>query len=133
MLKIGPRQTKLLCESAYTERHYSGQIEGSPNSDNRPNPGRLKSTTAVKDRFLRLTAMRRRFKSSFKINANHRRVTGVSIHPRTVRNRFKSAGIKPRRPCLRNKLTPQQAEKESVGQHHLVRRIAFQRRFLQRA
>ena len=69
-------------------------------------PGKPRSTTAVQDRFLRLTALRQRFKSSVKLTANLRRATWVAIHPRTVRNRLKSAGIKSHRPCLRNKLTP---------------------------
>ena len=72
---------------------------------NRHKPGRPRSTTALPYRFLRLTALRQRFKPSFKLTAKLRRTTGVAIHPRTVQNRLKSAGIKPCRPCLRNKLT----------------------------
>ena len=82
---------------------------------NRPKSGRPRSTSAVQDRFLRLTALRQRFKSSVNLTANHRRATGVAIHPRTARNRLKSAGIKPRRLCLRNKLTP----------HHKRERLAW--------
>ena len=78
---------------------------------NRRKPGRPRSTTAVQNRFLRLPALRRRFKSSVKL----RLATGAVIHLRTVRNRLNSASIKPRRPCLRNKLTP----------HHKRERLAW--------
>ena len=41
---------------------------------NRPKPCRQRPTTAVQDRFLRLTALRQRFKSSVKLTANLRRL-----------------------------------------------------------
>ena len=47
-----------------------------------------------------------RFQSSVKICSHLRQATGLRIHPRTVRNRLKAAGIKPRRSCVRNVLTP---------------------------
>ena len=108
--------------SCYANRRtqsYSVQINSkflqTGSVKNRPKSGRPRSTSAVQDRFLRLTALRQRFKSSVNLTANHRRATGVAIHPRTARNRLKSAGIKPRRPCLRNKLTP----------HHKRERLAW--------
>ena len=92
----------------------TGSMRNRPKPGRPPKPGRLKLDTAVQDRFLRLTALRQRFKSSVKLTANLRRATGVAIHPRTVGNRLKSACNKPRRPCLRNKLTPRQ-KRESLA------------------
>ena len=46
---------------------------------NRSKPGRPRSTTTVQDRFQRLTALRRWFKSSVKLNANLGRATGFAV------------------------------------------------------
>ncbi|GFW84782.1 uncharacterized protein TNCV_680701 [Trichonephila clavipes] len=64
----------------------------------RPVPGRPRATTPAEDRFLALSARRRRTTIVPQLVADHFQASGRRISATTVRNRLHNAGLYARRP-----------------------------------
>ncbi|GFW86417.1 HTH_Tnp_Tc3_2 domain-containing protein [Trichonephila clavipes] len=66
----------------------------------RPVPGRSRATTPAEDRFLALSARRRRTTTVPQLVADHFQASGKRISATTVRNRLHNAGLYARRPVV---------------------------------
>ncbi|GFU78003.1 transposable element Tc3 transposase [Trichonephila clavipes] len=66
----------------------------------RPVPGRPRATTPAEDRFLALSARRRRTTTVPQLVADHFQASGRRISATTVRNRLHNAGLYARRPVV---------------------------------
>ncbi|GFV10285.1 transposable element Tcb2 transposase [Trichonephila clavipes] len=66
----------------------------------RPVPGRPRATTPAEDRFLALSARRRRTTTVPQLIADHFQASGRRISATTVRNRLHNAGLYARRPVV---------------------------------
>ncbi|GFT94485.1 HTH_Tnp_Tc3_2 domain-containing protein [Trichonephila clavipes] len=66
----------------------------------RPVPGRPRATTPAEDRFLALSARRRRTTTVPQLVANHFQASGRRISATTVHNRLHNAGLYARRPVV---------------------------------
>ncbi|GFS62274.1 HTH_Tnp_Tc3_2 domain-containing protein [Trichonephila clavipes] len=66
----------------------------------RPVPGRPRATTPAEDRFLALSARRRRTTTVPQLVADHFQASGRRIPATTVRNRIHNAGLYARRPVV---------------------------------
>ncbi|GFW33946.1 transposable element Tcb2 transposase [Trichonephila clavipes] len=71
-----------------------------PNSLRRPVPGRPRATTPAEDRFLALSARRRRTTTVPQLVADHFQASGRRISATTVRNRLHNAGLYARKPVV---------------------------------
>ncbi|GFU80685.1 HTH_Tnp_Tc3_2 domain-containing protein [Trichonephila clavipes] len=74
----------------------------------RPVPGRPRATTPAEDRFLALSARRRRTTTVPQLVADHFQASGRRISATTVRNRLHNAGLYARRPVVRVPLNGRQ-------------------------
>ena len=84
----------------------------------RPRSGRPRVTSHQQDNYIRLTHLRNRFQTA---SLTSRNIPGLrNIHPRTVRNRLREHGIRPRRPAIRPVLQ----------QRHRQARLAWCRRHI---
>ncbi|GFW89722.1 HTH_Tnp_Tc3_2 domain-containing protein [Trichonephila clavipes] len=66
----------------------------------RPVPGRPRATTPAEDRFLALSAQRRRTTTVPQLVADHFQASGRRISATTVRNHLHNAGLYARRPVV---------------------------------
>lgn len=85
-----------------------------------PRRPRGRVTTRAQDRYIVLTHLRRRFQTAASTARQTIGTHGRTVHPRTIRNRLKDVGIRPRRPCKVPKLTQRQR----------ALRLAWARRYL---
>lgn len=83
----------------------------------RPGQGRKRSTTAIDDRFLRLTALRIRHCTARQIKNELLTVRNVNVTSQTVRNRLREQGIRARIPAKGPILT----------REHRIHRLQFAR------
>ncbi|GFX99934.1 transposable element Tcb2 transposase [Trichonephila clavipes] len=74
------------------------QYQSEDSVSRRPVPGRLRATTPAEDRFLALSARRRRTTTVPQLVADHFQASGRRISATTVRNRLHNAGLYARRP-----------------------------------
>ncbi|GFS62561.1 HTH_Tnp_Tc3_2 domain-containing protein [Trichonephila clavipes] len=74
------------------------QYQSEDSVSRRPAPGRPRATTPAEDRFLALSARRRRTTTVPQLVADHFQASGRRISATTVRNRLHNAGCMQRRP-----------------------------------
>ncbi|GFT93286.1 HTH_Tnp_Tc3_2 domain-containing protein [Trichonephila clavipes] len=74
------------------------QYQSEDSVSRRPVPGRLRATTPAEDRFLALSARRRRTTTVPQLVADHFQASGRRNSATTVRNRLHNAGLYARRP-----------------------------------
>ncbi|GFV37697.1 transposable element Tcb2 transposase [Trichonephila clavipes] len=74
------------------------QYQSEDSVSRRPVPGRPRATTPAEDRFLALSARRRRTTTVPQLVADHFQASGRRISATTVRNRLHNAGLYARRP-----------------------------------
>ncbi|GFX21230.1 transposable element Tcb2 transposase [Trichonephila clavipes] len=76
------------------------QYQSEDSVSRRPVPGRPRATTPAEDRFLALSARRRRTTTVPQLVADHFQASGRRISATTVRNRLHNAGLYARRPIV---------------------------------
>ncbi|GFW77560.1 HTH_Tnp_Tc3_2 domain-containing protein [Trichonephila clavipes] len=76
------------------------QYQSEESVSRRPVPGRPRATTPAEDRFLALSARRRRTTTVPQLVADHFQASGRRISATTVRNRLHNAGLYARRPVV---------------------------------
>ncbi|GFX63520.1 HTH_Tnp_Tc3_2 domain-containing protein [Trichonephila clavipes] len=76
------------------------QYQSEDSVSRRPVPGRPRGTTPAEDRFLALSARRRRTTTVPQLVADHFQASGRRISATTVRNRLHNAGLYARRPVV---------------------------------
>ncbi|GFX83253.1 uncharacterized protein TNCV_4988471 [Trichonephila clavipes] len=76
------------------------QYQSEDSVSRRPVPGRPRATTPAEDRFLALSARRRRATTVPQLVADHFQASGRRISATTVRNRLHNAGLYARRPVV---------------------------------
>ncbi|GFV97137.1 HTH_Tnp_Tc3_2 domain-containing protein [Trichonephila clavipes] len=76
------------------------QYQSEDSVSRRPVPGRPRATTLAEDRFLALSARRRRTTTVRSSLQNHFQASGRRISATTVRNRLHNAGLYARRPVV---------------------------------
>ncbi|GFV84531.1 transposable element Tcb2 transposase [Trichonephila clavipes] len=76
------------------------QYQSEDSVSRRPVPGRPRATTTAEDRFLALSARRRRTTTVPQLVADHFQASGRRISATTVRNRLHNAGLYARRPVV---------------------------------
>ncbi|GFX38691.1 transposable element Tcb2 transposase [Trichonephila clavipes] len=76
------------------------QYQSEDSVSRRPVPGRPQATTPAEDRFLALSARRRRTTTVPQLVADHFQASGRRISATTVRNRLHNAGLYARRPVV---------------------------------
>ncbi|GFU09303.1 retrovirus-related Pol polyprotein from transposon 17.6 [Trichonephila clavipes] len=76
------------------------QYQSENSVSRRPVPGRPRATTPAEDRFLALSARRRRTTTVPQLVADHFQASGRRIFATTVRNRLHNAGLYARRPVV---------------------------------
>ncbi|GFX95854.1 transposable element Tcb2 transposase [Trichonephila clavipes] len=76
------------------------QYQSEDSVSRRPVPGRPRATTPAEDRFLALSARRRRTTTVPQLVADHFQASGRRISATTVRNRLHNAGLHARRPVV---------------------------------
>ncbi|GFV95935.1 HTH_Tnp_Tc3_2 domain-containing protein [Trichonephila clavipes] len=76
------------------------QYQSEDSVSRRPVPGRPRDTTPAEDRFLALSAQRRRTTTVPQLVADHFQASGRRISTTTVRNRLHNAGLYARRPVV---------------------------------
>ncbi|GFW45610.1 transposable element Tcb2 transposase [Trichonephila clavipes] len=76
------------------------QYQSEDSVSRRPVPGRPRATTPAEDRFLALSARRRRTTTLPQLVADHFQASGRRISATTVRNRLHNAGLYARRPVV---------------------------------
>ncbi|GFT16393.1 transposable element Tcb2 transposase [Trichonephila clavipes] len=76
------------------------QYQSEDSVSRRPVPGRPRATTPAEDRFLALSARRRRTTTVPQLVADHFQASGRRISATTVRNRLHNAGLSARRPVV---------------------------------
>ncbi|GFT90555.1 HTH_Tnp_Tc3_2 domain-containing protein [Trichonephila clavipes] len=76
------------------------QYQSEDSVSRRPVPGRPRATTPAEDRFLALSARRRRTTTVPQLVADHFQASGRRIPATTVRNRLHNAGQYARRPVV---------------------------------
>ncbi|GFX34503.1 transposable element Tcb2 transposase [Trichonephila clavipes] len=76
------------------------QYQSEVSVSRRPVPGRPRATTPAEDRFLALSARRRRTTTVPQLVADHFQASGRRISTTTVRNRLHNAGLYARRPVV---------------------------------
>ncbi|GFW56835.1 HTH_Tnp_Tc3_2 domain-containing protein [Trichonephila clavipes] len=76
------------------------QYQSEDSVSRRPVPGRPRATTPAEDRFLALSARRRRTTTVPQLFADHFQASGRRISATTVRNRLHNAGLYARRPVV---------------------------------
>ncbi|GFS86308.1 HTH_Tnp_Tc3_2 domain-containing protein [Trichonephila clavipes] len=76
------------------------QYQSEDSVSRRPVPGRPRATTPAEDRFLALSARRRRTTTVPQLVADHFQASGRRIYATTVRNRLHNAGLYARRPVV---------------------------------
>ncbi|GFT78243.1 HTH_Tnp_Tc3_2 domain-containing protein [Trichonephila clavipes] len=76
------------------------QYQSEDSVSRRPVPGRPRATTPAEDRFLALSARRRRTTAVPQLVADHFQASGRRISATTVRNRLHNAGLYARRPVV---------------------------------
>ncbi|GFS94701.1 transposable element Tcb2 transposase [Trichonephila clavipes] len=76
------------------------QYQSEDSVSRRPVPGRPRATTPAEDRFLALSARRRRTTTVPQLVADHFQASGRRIFATTVRNRLHNAGLYARRPVV---------------------------------
>ncbi|GFY15300.1 HTH_Tnp_Tc3_2 domain-containing protein [Trichonephila clavipes] len=76
------------------------QYQSEDSVPRRPVPGRSRATTPAEDRFLALSARRRRTTTVPQLVADHFQASGRRISATTVRNRLHNAGLYARRPVV---------------------------------
>ncbi|GFW06591.1 HTH_Tnp_Tc3_2 domain-containing protein [Trichonephila clavipes] len=76
------------------------QYQSEDSVSRRPVPGRPRATTPAEDRFLALSARRRRTTTVQQLVADHFQASGRRISATTVRNRLHNAGLYARRPVV---------------------------------
>ncbi|GFY05920.1 transposable element Tcb2 transposase [Trichonephila clavipes] len=74
-------------------------------ADRRPGQGRRRATTPDEDRYLVLTARRRRNMNATLLQQHHRSATGTTVSTHTVQNRLHGVGLYARRPIVCVRLT----------------------------
>ncbi|GFX03932.1 transposable element Tcb2 transposase [Trichonephila clavipes] len=84
------------------------QYQSEDSVSRRPVPGRPRATTPAEDRFLALSARRRRTITVPQLVADHFQASGRRISTTTVRNRLHNAGLYARRPVVRVPLNGRQ-------------------------
>ncbi|GFW86860.1 transposable element Tcb2 transposase [Trichonephila clavipes] len=77
------------------------QYQSEDSVSRRPVPSRPRATTPAEDRFLALSARRRRTTTVPQLVADHCQASGRRISATTVRNRLHNAGLYARRPVVR--------------------------------
>ncbi|GFV41293.1 transposable element Tcb2 transposase [Trichonephila clavipes] len=77
-----------------------GEYQSEDSVSRRPVPGRPRATTPAEDRFLALSARRRRTTTVPQFVADHFQASGRRISATTVRNRLHNAGLYARRPVV---------------------------------
>ncbi|GFW25250.1 transposable element Tcb2 transposase [Trichonephila clavipes] len=81
-------------------RRLWDQYQSEDSVSRRPVPGRPRATTPAEDRFLTLSARRRRTTTVPQLVADHFQASGRRISTTTVRNRLHNAGLYARRPVV---------------------------------
>ncbi|GFX59142.1 HTH_Tnp_Tc3_2 domain-containing protein [Trichonephila clavipes] len=76
------------------------QYQSEDSVSRRPVPGRQRATTPAEDRFLALSARRRRTTTVPQLVADHFQASGRRISATTVRNRLHNAGLYAKRPVV---------------------------------
>ncbi|GFT62655.1 transposable element Tcb2 transposase [Trichonephila clavipes] len=76
------------------------QYQSEDSVSRRPVPGRPRATTPAEDRFLALSARRRRTTTVPQLVADHVQASGRRISATTVRNRLHNAGLYARKPVV---------------------------------
>ncbi|GFV52253.1 HTH_Tnp_Tc3_2 domain-containing protein [Trichonephila clavipes] len=78
------------------------QYQSENSVSRRPVPGRPRATTPAEDRFLALSARRRRTTTVPQLVADHFQASGRRISATTVRNRLHNAGLYAKTSCVRS-------------------------------
>ncbi|GFS97212.1 transposable element Tcb2 transposase [Trichonephila clavipes] len=95
---------KIRCHAVLSTRKRSArlwdQYQSEDSVSRRPVPGRSRATTPAEDRFLALSARRRRTTTVPQLVADHFQASGKRISATTVRNRLHNAGLYARRPVV---------------------------------
>ncbi|GFX21874.1 HTH_Tnp_Tc3_2 domain-containing protein [Trichonephila clavipes] len=78
------------------------QYQSEDSVSRRPVPGRPRATTPAEDRFLALSARRRRTTTVPQLVADHFQASGRRISATTVRNRLHNAGLCNKTSCVRS-------------------------------
>ncbi|GFS74116.1 HTH_Tnp_Tc3_2 domain-containing protein [Trichonephila clavipes] len=78
------------------------QYQSEDSVSRRPVPGRPRATTPAEDRFLALSARRRRTTTVPQLVADHFQASGRRISATTVRNRLHNTGLYAKTSCVRS-------------------------------
>ncbi|GFU34928.1 HTH_Tnp_Tc3_2 domain-containing protein [Trichonephila clavipes] len=81
-------------------QRFWDQYQSEDSVSRRPVPGRPRATTPAEDRFLALSARRRRTTTVPQLVADHFQASGRRISATTVRNHLHNAGLYARRPVV---------------------------------
>ncbi|GFT05170.1 transposable element Tcb2 transposase [Trichonephila clavipes] len=95
------------------------QYQSEDSVSRRPVPGRPRPTTPAEDRFLALSARRRRTTTVPQLVADHFQASGRRISATTVRNRLYNAGLYARRPVVCVPLNGRQRKTAYAGQENM--------------
>ncbi|GFW00401.1 transposable element Tcb2 transposase [Trichonephila clavipes] len=95
------------------------QYQSEDSVSRRPVPGRPRATTPAEDRFLALSARRRRTTTGLQLVADHFQASGRRISATTVRNRLHNAGLYARRPVVCVPLTDDSEGTAYAGQENM--------------
>ncbi|GFW72885.1 transposable element Tcb2 transposase [Trichonephila clavipes] len=97
---MGHNRATLLSENTGGPQRLWDQYQSEDSVSRRPVPGRSRATTPAEDRFLALSARRRRTTTVPQLVADHFQASGKRISATTVRNRLHNAGLYARRPVV---------------------------------
>ncbi|GFT35674.1 uncharacterized protein TNCV_2849641 [Trichonephila clavipes] len=95
------------------------QYQSEDSVSRRPVPGRPRATTPAEDRFLALSARRRRNHYCAAARCRHFQASGRRISATTVRNRLHNAGLYARRPVVRSPSTDDSEGTAYAGQENM--------------
>ncbi|GFU06633.1 uncharacterized protein TNCV_2969561 [Trichonephila clavipes] len=95
------------------------QYQSEDSVSRRPVPGRPRATTPAEDRFLALSAQRRRTTTVPQLVADHFQASGRRISATTVRNCLHNAGLYARRPVVCVPLNGRQRSNRYAGQENM--------------
>ncbi|GFV43554.1 transposable element Tcb2 transposase [Trichonephila clavipes] len=98
-MEMGLSQAVLNVSRSVVQRLWD-QYKSEDSVSRRPVPGRPRATTPAEDRFLALSARRRRTTTVQQLVADHFQASGRRISATTVRNRLHNAGLYARRPVV---------------------------------
>ncbi|GFW56618.1 transposable element Tc3 transposase [Trichonephila clavipes] len=99
------------------------QYQSKDSVSRRPVPGRPRATTPAKDRFLALSARRRRTTTVLQLVADHFQASGRRISATTVRNHLHNAGLYARRPVVAS--TDLEEQRTRYHQSNTVERHSY--------